>query len=81
MLNKNIEREVEKMGSRSREEGKEYVLKMTKEHDVRFIQLWFTDVLGQLKSVNISVDELEEAVTGDLWSVMSGTIWVGAADA
>lgn len=31
--------------------------------DISIIQLWFTDVLGQLKSVNISVDELEEAAT------------------
>ena len=33
-----------------REEGKEYVLKMAKEHDVKFIRLWFTDILGFLKS-------------------------------
>jgi len=40
-------------------ESKEYVLKMAKENDVRFIRLWFTDILGVLKSFAISVDELE----------------------
>ncbi len=41
----------------------EYVLHMAKEHDVRFIRLWFSDILGQLKSVAITIDELEEALT------------------
>ncbi len=50
------------MVNRSREEGKEYVLKMTKEHDVKFIRLWFTDILGFLKSFAITVEELEEAL-------------------
>jgi glutamine synthetase len=49
------------MASRSREEGTEYVLKMTKEHDVKFIRLWFTDILGFLKSFAITVEELEGA--------------------
>jgi len=40
-------------------ESKEYVLKMAKENDVRFIRLWFTDILGTLKSFAISIDELE----------------------
>ena len=43
-------------------ESKEYVLKMAKENDVRFIRLWFTDILGVLKSFAISVDELEGAL-------------------
>ncbi|MCL0037997.1 glutamine synthetase family protein [Thermodesulfovibrionales bacterium] len=43
-------------------EAKEYVLKMTKEHDVKFIRLWFTDVLGMLKSFAITVGELEGAL-------------------
>jgi glutamine synthetase len=42
-------------------ESKEYVLKMVKENDVRFIRLWFTDILGILKSFAISRDELEGA--------------------
>ena len=50
------------MISRSKEEGKEYVLKMAKEHDVKFIRLWFTDILGTLKSFSITVEELEGAL-------------------
>ncbi len=51
------------MTSKSREEGKEYVLKVAKEHDVKFIRLWFTDTLGMLKSFAITVEELEKALT------------------
>jgi len=36
-----------------------YVLNKAKEHDVKFIRLWFTDVLGFLKSFAITVEELE----------------------
>jgi len=50
------------VANRSREEGKEYVLKMAKEHDVKFIRLWFTDILGMLKSFAITVEELEGAL-------------------
>lgn len=50
------------MTNRSRKEGKEYVLKMAKEHDVKFIRLWFTDILGLLKSFAITVEELEGAL-------------------
>jgi glutamine synthetase len=50
------------MTGRSREEAKEYVLKMAKEHDVKFINLWFTDILGMLKSFAITVEELEGAM-------------------
>ena len=50
------------MANRSREEAKEYVLKMSKEHEVKFIRLWFTDILGILKSFAITVEELERAL-------------------
>jgi glutamine synthetase len=43
-------------------ESKEYVLRMAKEQDVKFIRLWFSDILGSLKSVAITVEELEEAL-------------------
>lgn len=39
----------------------EYVLRAVEERDIRFIQLWFTDVLGVLKSVAIAPAELEGA--------------------
>ena len=50
------------MVSKNRENGKDYVLKMAKEHDVKFIRLWFTDILGVLKSFAITVGELEGAL-------------------
>ena len=50
------------MANRSREEGNDYVLKMVKEHRVRFIRMWFTDILGFLKSFAITVEELERAL-------------------
>ncbi|HPE13577.1 MAG: type I glutamate--ammonia ligase [Actinobacteria bacterium] len=39
----------------------EYVLRTIEERDIRFIRLWFTDVLGILKSVSIAPAELEGA--------------------
>ncbi|WP_026927084.1 type I glutamate--ammonia ligase [Granulicoccus phenolivorans] len=39
----------------------EFVLRAVEERDVRFIRLWFTDVLGFLKSVAIAPAELEGA--------------------
>ncbi|MGH3509082.1 MAG: glutamine synthetase family protein [Nocardioidaceae bacterium] len=39
----------------------EFVLRALEERDVRFIRLWFTDVLGYLKSVAIAPAELEGA--------------------
>lgn len=38
------------------------ILKLVKEHKVKFIRLWFTDVLGFLKGFAITVDELEGAL-------------------
>ena len=39
----------------------EFVLRTTEERDIRFIRLWFTDVLGYLKSVAVAPAELEAA--------------------
>jgi glutamine synthetase len=39
----------------------EYVLRSVEERDIRFVRLWFTDVLGILKSVAIAPAELENA--------------------
>ena len=39
-----------------------YVLATARENDVKFIRLWFTDILGSLKSFAITVDELEKAM-------------------
>ena len=40
---------------------KEFVLRTLEERDIRFVRLWFTDVLGFLKSVAIAPPELENA--------------------
>ncbi len=39
----------------------EYVLRTVEERGIRFIRLWFTDVLGFLKSFSIPAEELEVA--------------------
>jgi len=46
----------------SNSEDKDYVLQMAKDQDVKFIRLWFSDILGNLKSVAITVEELEGAL-------------------
>ena len=48
---------------KDRNEANEYVLKTAKEQNVKFIRLWFTDILGFLKSFSITVEELETALT------------------
>ena len=50
------------MYNKNRGEACEYVLKSAKEHDVKFIKLWFTDINGFLKSFAITVAELEHAL-------------------
>jgi len=50
------------MAVKRKAESKENVLKMAKEHDVKFIRLCFTDILGLLKSFAITVEELEGAL-------------------
>ena len=39
----------------------DYVISACKENDVKFIRLWFTDIVGALKSFAITVEELEKA--------------------
>ncbi len=48
--------------SDEREQAKEYALKITKDKDIKLIGLWFTDILGFLKSVSITPRELEGAL-------------------
>ncbi|MBI3744310.1 MAG: glutamine synthetase [Chloroflexi bacterium] len=45
-----------------RKEAQEFVLHTVKENDVKFIRLWFTDILGNLKGFAITVEELREAL-------------------
>ena len=44
------------------ERQRDYVLRSVEERGVRLVRLWFTDVLGQLKSFAISPAELENAL-------------------
>ncbi len=41
---------------------KEDIIKTVKEQDVKFVRLWFTDVLGRVKSFAITNNELPEAL-------------------
>ncbi|MBI5310442.1 MAG: glutamine synthetase [Actinobacteria bacterium] len=40
------------------------VIAQVEERDVRFVRLWFTDILGQLKSFSINAAELADAFDG-----------------
>jgi glutamine synthetase len=51
-----------KKGGRDMTKTKEEALKLVKENDVKFIRLWFTDILGQVKSFAITDAELENAL-------------------
>ncbi|MEX2376123.1 MAG: glutamine synthetase beta-grasp domain-containing protein, partial [Dehalococcoidia bacterium] len=46
----------------SDESSRQHVLQACRDHDVKFIRLWFTDILGTLKSVAITIEELEHAL-------------------
>ena len=46
-----------------RDQAIEYALKEAKDGDVKFIRLWFTDILGSLKGFAITSEELEAALT------------------
>ena len=45
------------------QEGIDYVLHAARDNDVKFIRLLFTDILGNLKGVAVTVEELESAMT------------------
>jgi glutamine synthetase len=49
------------MSSEQMSKQQEFVLRTIEERDIRFIRLWFTDVLGTLKSVAIAPAELDAA--------------------
>src|SRR5437764_11086333 len=42
------------------------VISAVREREIRFIRLWFTDVVGQLKSFSINATELEDAFEGGM---------------
>jgi glutamine synthetase len=45
------------------QEAIDYVLHSARENDVKFVRLWFTDILGTLKGVATTIEELEDAMT------------------
>ncbi len=45
------------------EQHRDYVLRSVEERGVRLVRLWFTDILGNLKSLAISPAELDNALT------------------
>src|SRR3712207_7316529 len=42
------------------------VMSLVKDQEIRFVRLWFTDILGQLKSFSINAQELEDAFEGGM---------------
>jgi glutamine synthetase len=50
------------MVSPREDDARQYVLRTAKENDVKFIRLWFTDILGNLKGFAITDAELEGAL-------------------
>ncbi len=44
------------------QEDKEFILKLAHSNNVKFVRLWFTDILGFLKSYAITIDEFEDAL-------------------
>ena len=42
------------------------VARLVSDNDVRFIRLWFTDILGSLKSFSINASELDRALEGGI---------------
>jgi glutamine synthetase len=50
------------MNDQERRESKEYVIQHAREQDVKFIRLWFTDIVGSLKSLAITVEGLENVL-------------------
>ena len=42
--------------------ARDFVLRTARENDVKFVRLWFTDILGKLKGFAVSADDLEDAL-------------------
>src|SRR4029079_791411 len=50
-------------GGRMDDDVRAFVIRTAEEREIRFIRLWFTDILGFLKSFAIPAEELPEALT------------------
>src|SRR5580765_7453480 len=49
-----------------RPQSPEDVKALVQERGIRFIRLWFTDILGQLKSFSINAEQLDDAFEGGM---------------
>jgi len=54
------------MAITSRQLTADDVISLVSERDIRFIRLWFTDILGQLKAFSINATELADAFEGGM---------------
>ena len=45
-----------------RDSEREFVLRSARDNDVKFVRLWFTDILGNLKGFALNPDDLEDAL-------------------
>ncbi len=45
---------------------KDSIMRVVEEQNVRFVRLQFTDIMGVMKSISITVDQLEKALDGEL---------------
>jgi glutamine synthetase len=52
----------ENLMGKKEDAAKENVIKRTRDQNIKFIRLWFTDILGFLKSFSITAEQLEEAL-------------------
>lgn len=51
------------MAAKPKKEAIQYLVRQAIDQDVKFIRIWFTDILGFLKSFAITIDELERALS------------------
>ncbi|MBI3910663.1 MAG: glutamine synthetase [Armatimonadetes bacterium] len=49
-------------GTATQQRDQEYILKVCHDSNVRFIRLWFTDILGFLKSVAVTLPQFEDTL-------------------
>jgi glutamine synthetase len=64
-------------------DARAYVLRLAKDHDVKFIRMWFADILGSLKGFAITVAELEGALENGMafdGSAVEGFVREGESD-
>src|SRR4030088_3711796 len=54
------------MSAPARQLSADDVLSFVQEREIRFIRLWFTDILGQLKAFSINATELADAFEGGM---------------